>query len=125
MPIYSYPDEHRSPPVTVMDLQRCTLPAAGRHIHDFPVLLYHVIGLRRSGEPLVAKVFEVIEQHLDQPLSLRDVAREARTARQNNVNWSSMSGGGVNSSTAVPPITESRMAMKSALPSVGTPSSPA
>ncbi|PRC48399.1 AraC family transcriptional regulator, partial [Mycobacterium sp. ITM-2017-0098] len=32
--------------------------------------------LRRSGEPLLAKVFEVIEQRLGQPLTLRDVARE-------------------------------------------------
>jgi len=193
VPIYSYPDDHRSPPVTVTDLQHCTLPAAGRHIHDFPVLLYHastglvdvvaagaavdrppdadhgdavaiffdpaalgdgarspwptwrahpllfpflhghhggllrlevpatrrafwqttltsiagelddrregyqqaslahltvllielarmadnvVIDLQRSGEPLLAKVFEVIEQNLAQPVSLRDVARE-------------------------------------------------
>lgn len=41
MPIYSYPDELRSPPVSVVELVRCTLPAAGRHIHDFPVLVYH------------------------------------------------------------------------------------
>ncbi len=30
--------------------------------------------LRRSGEPLMAKVFEVIEQRLGEPLTLRDVA---------------------------------------------------
>lgn len=32
--------------------------------------------LRRSGEPLLAKVFDVIEQRLDHPLTLRDVAQE-------------------------------------------------
>ena len=32
--------------------------------------------LRRSGEPLLADVFAVIDQRLGEPLSLRDVARE-------------------------------------------------
>ncbi|HXL61180.1 MAG TPA: AraC family transcriptional regulator [Mycobacterium sp.] len=32
--------------------------------------------LRRSGEPLLADVFTVIDCHLGEPLSLRDVARE-------------------------------------------------
>ena len=32
--------------------------------------------LRRSGEPLLAEVFTVIDRHLGEPLSLRDVARE-------------------------------------------------
>lgn len=32
--------------------------------------------LRRSGEPLLAKVFEVIERRLSQPVTLRDVALE-------------------------------------------------
>ena len=32
--------------------------------------------LRRSGEPLLADVFTVIDQRLGEPLSLRDVARE-------------------------------------------------
>lgn len=193
VPIYSYPDAFSSPAVSVEHLDRCTLPAAGRHIHDFPVLIYHadnglvdvvaagavvdspsyddrtdavavffdpaalgegarspwptwrahpllfpflhghhsgllrlqvpaerrafwqagiasvdaeltdrragyrqaalahltvllielarmaddVVGdLHRSGEPLLAKVFEIIEQRIDQPVSLRDVARE-------------------------------------------------
>lgn len=36
-----------------------------------------VVGnLLRSGEPLLAKVFEIIEKNLDQPVSLSDVARE-------------------------------------------------
>ncbi|MCV7260591.1 helix-turn-helix transcriptional regulator [Mycobacterium shimoidei] len=33
-------------------------------------------GLRRSGEPLLAEVFAVIERRHTEPLSLRDVARE-------------------------------------------------
>lgn len=32
--------------------------------------------LRRSGEPLIADVFAVIDRHVGSPLSLRDVARE-------------------------------------------------
>jgi AraC-like DNA-binding protein len=32
--------------------------------------------LRRSGEPLLAEVFTVIDRHLGEPLSLRHVARE-------------------------------------------------
>lgn len=35
-----------------------------------------VAELRRSGEPLLAQVFEVIDRRLDEPLSLRDVAGE-------------------------------------------------
>jgi len=36
-----------------------------------------VVGdLRRSGEPLIADVFAVIERRIDEPLSLKDVARE-------------------------------------------------
>lgn len=35
-----------------------------------------VADLRRSGEPLLAEVFAVIEQRRAEPLSLRDVARE-------------------------------------------------
>ncbi|WNG87193.1 AraC family transcriptional regulator [Mycobacterium sp. ITM-2016-00317] len=36
-----------------------------------------VVGdLKRDGEPLLAKVFEVIDEHIDQQVSLRDVARE-------------------------------------------------
>src|SRR3954471_11831020 len=36
-----------------------------------------VVGdLRRSGEPLIADVFAVIDRRIAQPLSLRDVARE-------------------------------------------------
>jgi AraC-like DNA-binding protein len=36
-----------------------------------------VVGdLRRSGEPLIAEVFAVIERRIDEPFSLRDVARE-------------------------------------------------
>jgi AraC-like DNA-binding protein len=35
-----------------------------------------VADLRRSGEPLLAEVFAVIERRLGEPLSLRDVARE-------------------------------------------------
>ncbi|VEG58233.1 response regulator receiver protein [Mycolicibacterium aurum] len=193
VPIYSYPGAVGSPPVSVMEWQACTLPAAGRHIHDFPVLVYHartglvdvvaagaavdpppdadrtdavavffdpaalgegarspwptwrahpllfpflhghhggllrievpaprrafwlatltcieteladrregyhqaslahltvllielarlvdnvVVDLRRSGEPMLARVFEVIEQRIAEPVSLRDVARE-------------------------------------------------
>ncbi|VBA35688.1 Arabinose operon regulatory protein [Mycobacterium innocens] len=35
-----------------------------------------VVDLRRSGEPLLAEVFEVIDRRHAEPLSLRDVARE-------------------------------------------------
>jgi AraC family transcriptional regulator, transcriptional activator of pobA len=35
-----------------------------------------VADLRRSGEPLLAEVFTVIDRHRGEPLSLRDVARE-------------------------------------------------
>lgn len=35
-----------------------------------------VADLRRSGEPLLAEVFEVIDRRLGEPLSLRDVASE-------------------------------------------------
>jgi len=35
-----------------------------------------VADLRRSGEPLLAEVFAVIEQRHAEPLSLRDVAQE-------------------------------------------------
>lgn len=36
-----------------------------------------VVGdLRRSGEPLIADVFAMIERHVDRPLSLKDVADE-------------------------------------------------
>jgi AraC-like DNA-binding protein len=35
-----------------------------------------VADLRRSGEPLLAEVFAVIERHHAEPLSLRDVASE-------------------------------------------------
>lgn len=42
---------------------------------DLARLAYDVIGdLRRSGEPLLAEVFAVIERRLAGPLSLRDVA---------------------------------------------------
>ncbi len=44
---------------------------------DVARLADDVVGdLRRSGEPLLADVFAVIEQHIGEPLSLRDVARE-------------------------------------------------
>jgi AraC-like DNA-binding protein len=44
---------------------------------DVARLADDVVGdLRRSGEPLLADVFAVIDRHLGQPLSLRDVANE-------------------------------------------------
>jgi AraC family transcriptional regulator, transcriptional activator of pobA len=44
---------------------------------DLARLAGDVVGdLRRSGEPLLAEVFEVIDRRLAEPLSLRDVARE-------------------------------------------------
>ncbi|MGX9789974.1 helix-turn-helix transcriptional regulator [Mycobacterium sp. MMS18-G62] len=44
---------------------------------DVARLATDVVGdLRRSGEPLLAEVFTVIDRHLGEPLSLRDVARE-------------------------------------------------
>jgi AraC family transcriptional regulator, transcriptional activator of pobA len=44
---------------------------------DVARLAGDVIGdLRRSGEPLLAEVFTVIDRHQGEPLSLRDVARE-------------------------------------------------
>jgi AraC family transcriptional regulator, transcriptional activator of pobA len=44
---------------------------------DVARLAIDVIGdLRRSGEPLLAEVFTVIDRHTDEPLSLRDVADE-------------------------------------------------
>ena len=44
---------------------------------DVARLASDVVGdLRRSGEPLLAEVFTVIDHHLGEPLSLRDVARE-------------------------------------------------
>lgn len=44
---------------------------------DLARLADDVVGdLKRGGEPLLAKVFEVIEQRIDQQVSLRDVARE-------------------------------------------------
>ncbi|HYZ67005.1 MAG TPA: AraC family transcriptional regulator [Mycobacterium sp.] len=44
---------------------------------DVARLAGDVVGdLRRSGEPLLAEVFTVIDRHLGQLLSLRDVARE-------------------------------------------------
>ncbi|MCV7153018.1 helix-turn-helix transcriptional regulator [Mycolicibacterium pyrenivorans] len=41
VPIYSYPNELSTPPVSVIRLDRCALPASGAHIHDFPVLVVH------------------------------------------------------------------------------------
>lgn len=41
VPIYSYPNELSTPPVSVIRLDRCALPAPGAHIHDFPVLVVH------------------------------------------------------------------------------------
>ena len=44
---------------------------------DVARLATDVVGdLRRSGEPLLAEVFTVIDRHSAEPLSLRDVARE-------------------------------------------------
>jgi AraC family transcriptional regulator, transcriptional activator of pobA len=44
---------------------------------DVARLAGDVVGdLRRSGEPLLAEVFTVIDRRLSEPLSLRDVARE-------------------------------------------------
>jgi AraC-like DNA-binding protein len=44
---------------------------------DIARLAGDVVGdLRRSGEPLLAEVFTVIDRHLGDTLSLRDVARE-------------------------------------------------
>ena len=44
---------------------------------DLARLAGDVVGdLRRSGEPLLAGVFEVIDRRHAEPLSLRDVARE-------------------------------------------------
>jgi AraC family transcriptional regulator, transcriptional activator of pobA len=44
---------------------------------DLARLAHDVIGdLRRSGEPLLAEVFAIIDQRHTTPLSLRDVARE-------------------------------------------------
>jgi AraC-like DNA-binding protein len=44
---------------------------------DLARLADDVVGrLRRSGEPLLAEVFAVIDRHVGEPLSLRDVARE-------------------------------------------------
>ena len=44
---------------------------------DVARLAGDVVGdLRRSGEPLLAEVFTVIDRHHGEPLSLRDVARE-------------------------------------------------
>ncbi|OBG60260.1 MULTISPECIES: AraC family transcriptional regulator [unclassified Mycobacterium] len=44
---------------------------------DLSRLAVDVVGdLRRSGEPLLAEVFEVIDRRLAEPLSLRDVAGE-------------------------------------------------
>lgn len=44
---------------------------------DVARLASDVVGdLRRSGEPLLAEVFTVIDRHGGEPLSLRDVARE-------------------------------------------------
>jgi AraC family transcriptional regulator, transcriptional activator of pobA len=44
---------------------------------DIARLASDVVGdLRRSGEPLLAEVFTVIDRRLSEPLSLRDVARE-------------------------------------------------
>jgi AraC-like DNA-binding protein len=44
---------------------------------DLARLAHDVVGdLQRSGEPLLADVFAVIDRHAGEPLSLRDVARE-------------------------------------------------
>ncbi len=44
---------------------------------DVARLAGDVVGdLRRSGEPLLAEVFSVIDRHRGEPLSLSDVARE-------------------------------------------------
>jgi AraC family transcriptional regulator, transcriptional activator of pobA len=44
---------------------------------DIARLAGDVVGdLKRSGEPLLAEVFTVIDRHLSEPLSLRDVAHE-------------------------------------------------
>ena len=46
---------------------------------DIARLADDVVGdLRRSGEPLLAEVFTVIDRRLSEPLSLRDVARAVR-----------------------------------------------
>jgi AraC family transcriptional regulator, transcriptional activator of pobA len=46
---------------------------------DIARLANDVVGdLRRSGEPLLAEVFAVIDHRLGEPLSLRDVARAVR-----------------------------------------------
>ncbi|PRC49614.1 AraC family transcriptional regulator, partial [Mycobacterium sp. ITM-2017-0098] len=48
VPVYSYPNEFSTSPVSLIELDHGTL--RGRHIHEFPVLVYH------SGTGLVAVV---------------------------------------------------------------------
>lgn len=40
IPVYDYPTDPATPPVSVVRLQRDGLPEKRRHIHDFPILLY-------------------------------------------------------------------------------------
>ena len=58
IPVYDYPTDPVTPPVSVLRLQRDGLPERRRHIHDFPILLHlpdtasvHVVAAGAAIDP--------------------------------------------------------------------------
>jgi AraC-like DNA-binding protein len=59
VPVYDYPTDPVTPPVSVIRLQSDGLPEKRRHIHDFPILLYlphtasvHVVAAGEAIDPV-------------------------------------------------------------------------
>lgn len=57
VPVYAYPSDPVTPPVSVIRLRPGGLPENGRHIHDFPILTY----LSESASVYVVAAGETIE----------------------------------------------------------------
>lgn len=56
IPVYDYPTDPATPPVSVIRLHRGKLPEKRRHIHEFPILVYQVdvgsISVVAAGETI-------------------------------------------------------------------------
>jgi AraC family transcriptional activator of pobA len=57
VPVYAYPSDPVTPPVSVIRLHPGGLPEKGRHIHDFPILAY----LSESGSVYVVAAGQTID----------------------------------------------------------------
>jgi AraC family transcriptional activator of pobA len=82
VPVYAYPSDPMTPPVSVMRFGPGGLPEKGRHIHDFPILAYlsatgsvYVVAAGQTIDPIWAsQQIERVGVFFD-PAALNDGAR--------------------------------------------------